>query len=139
MKTSALIVGVLIAAGIAAIVPLHVQIGYDAEDMRQGKLIVEDLKARDKSINAGWRSGARLLSYSYGGPVISVYAVTEPARQDAILAKIREMQRNGLITRKVEVLFYERENMIYTPVDKKGFWGARRGPERLIRDVTLKV
>jgi hypothetical protein len=122
---------------ISVVLPLHVQVGYDAEDMRQGKLVVDDIKAQDKTINASWRSGARLLSYTYGGPVISVYAVTDSDHQDAIVGCIREMKQRGLVNRTVRILFYERENMIYTPVDKKGFWGAHRGPEKLIRDATL--
>lgn len=111
----------------------HIQIGYDLEDMVQGKRIADQLRTHDKDLNIGVQSGARLISYSYGGPIITIYAVTERTRQDAIIARIDNMKKQGLINRKVEVRFYERENMIWTGPDKKGFWGGHRGPEKPIR------
>jgi len=118
----------VLVAGLTAACP-HIQFGWDAEDMRQGKLIIERLKARDKDLNAACESA--------GGPIIDVYAVTERARQDAMLAEIQEIKQQGLVNRRVRVRFYERLNITYTKPDKKGAWGTYYNAENLIRDAKL--
>ena len=125
------------AVATAVIAPLHVQIGYDAEDMRQGKLISEAIKAHDSSINAGWASGARLVSYTYGGPVITIAGVTDAATQDAILSWIRELQQQRIVTRKVRVVFYDRIHI--TRYVGERTWGEKHTPGNVLRDVTLKA
>lgn len=100
------------------------------EDIRQGKNIVDDIKEHDKTINAGWRDGGCSAN-------IRVYAVTDPTQQNAIISWIKQFKSRGEVNRRVKLTFYARENMIYMPGNKPGFWGWRRGPEKIIRSVTL--
>ena len=136
VKTRLIIASSVLAAAAMVGCP-RIQVGYDFEDMVQGKRIAEYLRSYDKGLNVGWESGAHLISYTYGGPIISIYAVTETDHQDAIIARIDSMKKQGLVNRKVEVRFYEQQNMIWTGPDRKGAWGGRQGPERLIRVAKL--
>lgn len=136
-KAPYVVVALIVVAAVAALVPLHVQIGYDSEDMRQGKAISAAIKARDSSIDAGWRSGARLLSYTYGGPVITIAGVTEQERQDTILSWIRELQQQRIVTRDVRVIFYDEIHV--TRYVGKDTWGEKHTPGNILRDVTLRA
>jgi hypothetical protein len=136
-NTPYVVVWLIVVVVFAAVVPLRVQFGWDPEDMRQGKLISKAIKARDGSIDAGWRSGARLVSYTYGGPVIEIAGVADKPRQDAILSCIRELQQRRIVTRKVRVVFYHEIHV--TRYTAKNVWGEKRTPGNVLRDVTLKT
>jgi hypothetical protein len=69
--------------------------------------------------------------------VVDVYGVIDPAAQDRVLQNIRKHQRqtNGL---PIRTMFYERENWTTLRNRKTGaVAGGERGPENLIRVVTL--
>jgi hypothetical protein len=99
----------------------------EAHSMHEGHVIVDEIKAHDKTINANW-------STSEGRALVRIYGVTDVNRQDMVLAWAKSLKERGRITRPVKVAFYERENMI-TTVDSKGFSGGHRGPELEIRAV----
>lgn len=66
-----------------------------------------------------------------------VYAVTDPSIQDMIIAWVKEMKARGEVGHSITIKFYVRENMIYTPVANDCSWGGSRGPEEVIRSITL--
>jgi hypothetical protein len=105
-------------------------IASKADAIRQGKMIVDDIKAHDKTINAWCRNSGCAAK-------IRVYAVTDADQQNAIIRWIEDFKAHGQVNRPVRLRFYERENMIYMPGNKPGFWGWRRGPEKIVRTVTL--
>lgn len=101
-----------------------------ADAIRQGKMIVDDIKAHDKTINAWCRSSGCAAE-------IRVYSVTDADQQNAIIRWIEDFKAHGQVNRPVKLRFYERENIIYMPGDRPGFRGSRRGPEKIVRTVTL--
>jgi hypothetical protein len=86
--------------------------------------------AAHKTINAWCRNSGCAAE-------IRVYAVTDAEQQNAIIRWIEDFKAHGQVNRPVRLRFYERENMIYMPGNKPGFWGWRRGPEKIVRTVTL--
>jgi hypothetical protein len=125
-------VAVVTVATILFIFPIRSiwSIASKADAIRQGKMIVDDIKAHDKTINAWCRN-------SGGAAEIRVYAVTDANQQNAIIRWIENFKARGQVNRPVKLRFYERENMIYMPGNRPGSWGWRRGPEKIVRTVTL--
>jgi hypothetical protein len=125
-------VAVVTVATILFIFPIRSlwSIASKADAVRQGKMIVDDIKAHDKTINAWCKNS---------GPAaeIRVYAVTDADRQNAIIRWIEDFKAHGQVNRPVKLRFYERENMIYMPGNRPGFGGWRRGAEKVVRTVTL--
>jgi len=125
-------VAVVTVATILFIFPIRSiwSIASKADAIRQGKMIVDDIKAHDKTINAWCRN-------SGGAAEIRVYAVIDANQQNAIIRWIEDFKARGQVNRPVKLRFYERENMIYMPGNRPGSWGWRRGPEKIVRTVTL--
>lgn len=64
--------------------------------------------------------------------ILQVYGVSERAKQDAILVKLKQV-KYAENTEAMQVLFYERENVLFWRNDKNGASGGTRGPESLLR------
>jgi hypothetical protein len=118
----------LLFVGYCVVLPLH--IFDEAAKERQAELIVQAIKAHDGTINAS-------ATVKKGYATVRVYAVTDPSIQDMIIAWVKEMKDRGEVGRSIAINFYVSENMIYTPVAKDGSWGSYRGPEEVIRSITL--
>src|SRR4051794_22787358 len=122
-------IGILVlSVGVVSAVPLlsgawSVLYGY-REEKRQGRLVVDEIQARDASINAGWSPGVRRVA-------ISVYALTKEEDQERVVEWVYALKAKGEVDCIVVINFYERENWIETPKNANGVWSSRRGEEKL--------
>jgi hypothetical protein len=64
--------------------------------------------------------------------ILEVYGTADRAKQDAILAKL-DQAKPSENTEAIQVLFYEKENVLFWKKDRGGANGGTRGPESLIR------
>jgi len=101
----------------------------DHEEKRQGRVIVDEIEARDGAVRVYW-------SPRRGRVVISVYAVTAEEKQNQVVEWIEGLKAKGDFNLTVTVDFYERENWIETPTGKDA-WVGHRGPETRIRTIEL--
>jgi hypothetical protein len=69
--------------------------------------------------------------------ILQVYGVTGRAKQDAILVKLKQV-RHIENTEAIQVLFYQRENVVFWRNDKNGASGGTRGPESLLRIAVVR-
>lgn len=68
---------------------------------------------------------------------LSIYGVTDPASEERVLQALRDY-RKKTYTRPLHIAFYQKENWSPLRVDANGKpWGGKRGPEDLLRVVTL--
>jgi hypothetical protein len=87
-------VAVITVATILFIFPIRSlwSIASKADAIRQGKMIVDDIKAHHKRINAWCRN-------SGGDAEIRVYAVTDADQQNAVIRWIEDFKANGQVNR----------------------------------------
>jgi hypothetical protein len=105
---------------------LNWKIREKGHQMQQGKLIVDNIRDHDATIEAYWSPGV----------TIRVYGITESTRQEIVISWVNDLKKQRLIDRSVRVAFYKQRNIKRVPLGPRA-WTEEEGPEELIRLVKL--
>jgi len=103
IKWLAAIIAAVIVAGVAGDFALTAWIAHkkndEAHSMREGHVIVDEIKAHDPSINATWTTDER------GQPEIVIRNVFDSDKQEAIIAWAKAVKSQGRVRRRIVIDF----------------------------------